>query len=112
VSRAKLAPMREFVAKHPAFTQFLVLLGVVVLCIPSWGVAWYALAEIGRLTIDEGCRARNYSCEYEGATLIIATLVILPFFIYFFIFIATKISGLITTRLLKWAGLNPNIALL
>jgi hypothetical protein len=70
------------------------------------------LAEVGRTVIDEGCRARNYSCEYEGATLIIATLVLTPFFIYFFIYVATKISGLITNRLLRWAGLNPDIALL
>jgi len=103
--------MREFVANHPAWTQFLVLLGVVILTIPIWGVAWYVIAEVGRMVIDDGCRARNYSCEYEGATFVITTLVILPFFIYFFIFLATKISGLITNRLLTWAGLDPEIAL-
>jgi len=103
--------MREFVANHPAWTQFLVLLSVVILTIPLWGVAWFVLAEAGRVVIDEGCQARNYSCEYEGATFVITTLVILPFFIYFFIYIASKISGLITNRLLRWAGLNPEIAL-
>ncbi len=103
--------MRDFVANHPAWTQFLVLLSVVILSIPLWGLLWWALAEAGRLMIDEGCRARNYSCEYEGGALIIATLVIMPFFIYFFIFLATKISGLITDRLLAWAGLDPEIAL-
>lgn len=111
-SRAKLAPMRDFVSKHPALTQFLVLTGVVVLCIPSWGLVWLALATIGQSVIDNGCQARHYSCEYEGSFLIIGTLVLLPFFIYFFIYIAGKVSGLITDRLLRWAGLDPKIALL
>jgi hypothetical protein len=104
--------MRAFVNKHPAVTQFLVLLGVVLLCLPIFGLAWYALAETGRILIDDGCRARNYSCEYEGEFIIIGSLVLMPFFIYFFIYIASKISGLITNRLLAWAGLNPDLALL
>jgi len=103
--------MREFVGKHPALTQFLVLLGAVLICIPSFGLVWYGLAEAGRLVIDEGCRARNYSCEYESEFIVIGSLVFMPFFIYFFIFIATKISGAVTNRLLIWAGLNPDIAL-
>jgi len=103
--------MREFVSKHPHMTQFLVLLGVVILCIPSWGLVGWGIHEAGRVMITEGCQARNYSCEYESATMVIALLVFMPFFFYFFIYIATKISGLITDQVLKWAGLDPRIAL-
>lgn len=104
--------MRNFVSKHPHLTQFFVLFGVIVASIPSWVLVWFAIAEAGRVLFVEGCQARGYSCYYEGNALVIATLVGIPFFFYFFVYVANKISGWITDRILRWAGLNPKVALM
>jgi len=103
--------MQGFIAKHPLWTQFVVLVTVVLAGIPSWGLVWWAIAEVGRILITEGCQARNYSCEYEGQGMTILFLVLIPFFFIAFVMVVSKISGLITERLVRWAGLDPKQAL-
>ena len=89
----------------------MVLVLVVIAGIPSWGLVWWAIAEMGRILITEGCQARNYSCEYEGQGITILFLVLIPFFFFAFVLAVSKVSGLITDRLLTWAGLDPRKAL-
>jgi hypothetical protein len=104
--------MREFVATHPHLTQFLVLLGIVILSIPAWALVGWGILEAARVMITDGCQARRYSCEYESATLVIALLVFMPFFFYFLIYTVKKVGELIIDPLLAWAGLDPKTALL
>jgi len=104
--------MQAFVSRHPFWTQFAVLVAVVVAGAPAWGLLWWGIAETGRIVIAEGCQARGYSCEYQSQGMVILLMIFLPFFFAAFVWFVAKVSGHITNKLFAWAGLDPRRALL
>ncbi len=104
--------MQTFIARHPRLTQFAVMFLSIGLSIPLWIGAWWALSEAGHYFIEQGCATRYPGgCDNDSMNFTFVTLAIIPFFFAVFIWQATRTTSLITNALLRWAGLNPKVAL-
>ncbi len=84
----------------------------VIFSIPLWIGGWYLIAVAGQFFIDQGCNVRYPAgCDNDSLNFVFVSLALIPFFFAVFIWQSTRVASLISNALLRWAGLNPKVAL-
>lgn len=102
--------MRSFIQNRPLLTDFLALLGAILISLPVWILVWVALAQLGAHFFDNGCQVRT-GCTYDSLIFAFVALIVMPIFFALFIWQVTKLGSFASRTALRWAGLNPDVAL-